>query len=223
VAATAVAALVGAAVCLAATPYLARVAGTAHDLSDAGWWRPAGSPNRVVLASVAAVGVLLGALAGAGAGWSVVLPALVLLALVATPLVVIDLDLHRLPNRLVLAAAIGGAVLLTGAAAEHGQWSSLLRVAEGGAAAFAVLMVLNLVAPRSFGFGDVKLGGVLGGYLGWFGWSEVYYGLFAGFVLGAAVSVALLVSRRATMKSAIPFGPVLILGALVVLAFDLAP
>ena len=52
-----------------------------------------------------------------------------------------------------------------------------------------MLLALNLAAPRSFGFGDVKLGGVLGGYLGWFGWSYVYYGVFAGFLLGAVLAV----------------------------------
>ncbi len=71
--------------------------------------------------------------------------------------------------------------------------------------------------------GDVKLGGLLGGYLGWFGWFDVYYGIFAGFLIGAVLSIGLLMARRATMKTAIPFGPMLVLGPLVVLAFGLAP
>jgi leader peptidase (prepilin peptidase)/N-methyltransferase len=86
-----------------------------------------------------------------------------------------------------------------------------------------VLFALVLISPRGFGLGDVKIGGVLGGYLGWFGWKDVYYGIFAGFVLGAVVAIAMLVTRRGTLKTAIPFGPMLMLGPVLVLAFDLAP
>jgi leader peptidase (prepilin peptidase)/N-methyltransferase len=63
----------------------------------------------------------------------------------------------------------------------------------------------------------------MGGYLGWFGWAYVYYGVFAGFLLGAVLAVGLLATRRATMKTAIPFGPMLVVGPLIVLAFDLVP
>ena len=98
-----------------------------------------------------------------------------------------------------------------------------MRSAEGAAAVFAVLFVLHVAAPRGFGYGDVKLAGVLGGYLGWFGWGAVYYGIFAGFVLGAVLSVGLLAAGRVTMKTPVPFGPMLITGALLVVAFDLVP
>ena len=42
-------------------------------------------------------------------------------------------------------------------------------------------------------------------------------------MLGSLVAVALMASRRATMKSALAFGPMLLLGALLVLAFDVTP
>jgi len=103
------------------------------------------------------------------------------------------------------------------------DWHALLRAAEGAAAVFAVLFLLAFAAPRSFGFGDVKLGGVLGAYLGWFGWSYVYYGIFAGFLLGMLVALALLATRRASLKTALAFGPMLIFGALIVLAFRISP
>ncbi|MGI8678659.1 MAG: prepilin peptidase [Jatrophihabitans sp.] len=215
-------ALIGAGVCVAAAPYLARLTLSVPDRDASRWWfgRTA-SPRRTFTTVV--IGAVLGGLGGAAAGLTVLLPAFVLLALIGAPLVVIDYEHHRLPNRLVLIAAVGGAVLIAAAAAHHGHWSALLRAAEGGAAVYAVLFLLVLISPKSFGFGDVKLGGILGAYLGWFGWTHVYYGIFGGFVLGAVVSIALLASRRATMKTAIPFGPMLLLGALLVLAFDLVP
>jgi leader peptidase (prepilin peptidase)/N-methyltransferase len=215
-------ALVGAVVCVLAAPYLAGLSRSAPDRDRQNWWR--GSPaSRRRTAVTAAVGAVLGALAGAAAGWTALLPAFVLLALTGTPLVLIDFEQHRLPDRLVLIAAGGGAVLLVVAAAATGDWTALLHAVEGAAAVFAVFFVLLFISPNGFGFGDVKLGGILGAYLGWFGWRYVFYGVFAGFLLGSVVGIALLLSGRGTRKTAIAFGPMLLAGPLVVLAFDLVP
>lgn len=204
-------AVVAAACCALLSPYLAVLARRAPDRSDGQWWRwqPKGGRCAVLAA-------LLGALAGAAAGCTAALPAFVALAAISTPLVLIDVAEHRLPNRLVFAAAVAAAILLSAAAAVHHDGAALLRVWAGGAAVFAGLFALAWLAPESFGFGDVKLGGVLGGYLGWFGWAQVYCGMFAGFLLGALVAVALVASRRATLSSAVAFGPMLIVGALAV-------
>ena len=215
-------AVAGGACCVAASGYLARLTLSVPDRDDARWWRGR-APSRRRLLITASVAALLGTLAGIAAGWSALLPAFVALALTCTPLVVIDFEVHRLPNRLVFTAAGAAAVLLTVAAAVRDEWTPWLRGVEGAAAVFAILFLLAFISPRSFGFGDVKLGAVLGAYLGWAGWVEVYYGIFAGFLLGAVVAVALLATRRASMKTALAFGPMLVLGALLVLAFDLAP
>jgi len=69
----------------------------------------------------------------------------------------------------------------------------------------------------------VKLGGALGVYLGWFGWYYVYYGIFAGFLLGSIVALVMIAARRATLKTAVAFGPMLIVGALLVMALHLSP
>ena len=66
---------------------------------------------------------------------------------------------------------------------------------------------LLVVYPRGMGFGDVKLAGVLGLYLGWFGWGALVVGWFAAFLLGGLFSVGLLLAGRAGRKSGIPFGP----------------
>jgi leader peptidase (prepilin peptidase)/N-methyltransferase len=213
-----VGAAAGAAACLVASPYLAGLTRTVPDRQNRHWYRPE-RPGRTRWSVTAAVAAVLGALAGAAAGWTALWPAYLALALCCTPLVLIDYEQHRLPNRLVFAAAALAAVLLTLAAAVRGDWHQLARAAEGAAATFAVLYLLALVSPRSFGFGDVKLGAVLGGYLGWDGWTYVYYGVFAGFLLGALLAVVLLALRRATLKSPLAFGPLLVLGSVGVLAF----
>jgi leader peptidase (prepilin peptidase) / N-methyltransferase len=209
-------------ICLVAAPYLARLTLTVPDRENAAWFRGAPADSLRLLVT-AAVAVVLGTLAGGAAGLSAVLPAFVVLALAGAPLTLIDYEHHRLPNRLVYPLAGAGAVLLVVAAAIRADWTDLLRAVEGGAAVYAVLFAIMLISPRSFGFGDVRLGGVLGLYLGYQGWAAVYYGILGGFVLGTLVAIALLAARRATRKTAIAFGPMLLVGALLVLAFDITP
>jgi leader peptidase (prepilin peptidase)/N-methyltransferase len=75
------------------------------------------------------------------------------------------------------------------------------------------------VHPAGMGYGDVKLAGLLGLYLGWLGWGPVLVGTFTGFLLGGLVGVALLVTRRAGRRTAIPFGPFMLGGAMLALFF----
>jgi leader peptidase (prepilin peptidase)/N-methyltransferase len=213
-------ALVGAAACLVASPYLARLTRTVPDREHPRWWTGAAA-SRLRTMLTAAAAVVLGALGGAAAGWSALLPAFVWLALLGAPLTVIDVEHHRLPNRLVYPAAIGAAVLLALAAVVRHDWTDYLRAVEAAAAVFAVLYVVHILGP--FGRGDVRLGGILGAYLGWDAWATVYYGIFGGFVLGSVVSLGLLATRRASLKTALAFGPMLLFGALIVLALDLTP
>ncbi len=214
--------LAAAGLCVAASPYLAKLTLSVPDRDERRWWigRPAGRA-RVLVTGV--TGVVLGGLAGAAAGWSALLPAFFALALLGTPLSVIDFEWHRLPDRLVRLAAVGGLALLAVAAAVRQDRDPYLRAIEGAAAVFAVLFLIFFASPRAFGLGDVKLATVLGGYLGWHSWLAVFYGIFAGFLLGTVVALVLVATRRASLKTALAFGPMLLLGALLVLAFDLTP
>jgi leader peptidase (prepilin peptidase)/N-methyltransferase len=150
-------------------------------------------------------------------GLTLALPAYLYLAAVAVALAAIDLDVRRLPNAIVLPSYPVCALLLAPAVAAHRDWSSAAR----GLAAMAVLwtfyFALAFVYPGGMGFGDVKLAGLLGLYLGWLGWSSVLIGAFAGFLLGGLAGVALLVTGRARAKTAIPFGPPMLAGAMLAL------
>lgn len=63
------------------------------------------------------------------------------------------------------------------------------------------------------GGGDVKLAGVLGIALGWVGWSALAVGAVAGFVFGGLYGMLLLATRRAGRRTAVAFGPWMLLGA----------
>ena len=151
-----------------------------------------------------------------GPDWST--PAYLLLASVAVALTLIDLDVHRLPDAIVLPAYPAAAVLLVLASWSPGgtsDWPALVRALLGGAAMFLVYFVLLLIYPRGMGLGDVKLAGLIGLFLGWAGWPALIVGWFAAFLLGGIYSIGLLATGRAARGSGIPFGPWMLLGAAV--------
>ncbi len=169
-------------------------------------------PRRDLLPSV-----LLSAAAAAAAVWRFGLTWQVLAYLafaVATgPLFVIDVREKRLPNVWTLPLYPVTLGLLALAAAVDGQGDDLLRAALAGAALLLVFLVLHLVNPMGMGMGDVKLSGSMGMLLGWLSWRAVLWGTMLGFVGAAAFSLVLLALRLATRKSALPFGPAMLLGA----------
>jgi len=214
---TIVAAVVAALLCLAVAPYSARLTRTVPDRENRRWYVGA-RPSRSFLTVTAAVSVLLGLLAGVAARWSALLPAYVVLAAGSAVLVVVDVEHHRLPNRLLYPAAAATVALLAVAAAARDDWAAYLRAVEAASVVYVVFLALALISPRSLGMGDVRLAALLAAYLGFRSWPLVYLGLFAGFVLAAVAAAVLLISRRATRTTALPFGPALILGTLLVLA-----
>jgi leader peptidase (prepilin peptidase)/N-methyltransferase len=158
-----------------------------------------------------------------GPSWA--LPAWLYLAAISIALTLIDIDHHRLPNAITYPSYLVGAVLLglgsllDGDAPAGGGADQLLRA---GAGALALLAFYGLVwfaaaliytKQPGFGLGDVKLSGILGGYLAWLGWGELVVGTFGGFLLGSVGGVLLMVVGSAGRKSRIPFGPYMIAGA----------
>ena len=101
------------------------------------------------------------------------------------------------------------------AALADDRWHDLLRAGIGMAALYCFYFVLASIYPAGMGFGDVKLAGVLGIYLGWLGWGELVVGAFLGFLFGGVVGLLLMAVRRAGRKSSIPFGPYMLAGAFV--------
>lgn len=160
----------------------------------------------------AATAVVFGALAGwVGLSW--LLPALLYLAAISIALTMIDLELRRLPNAIVLPSYPVAAVLLVPPALVEGELGRLLSAAIGAACLYALYFGLMVAYPKGMGFGDVKLAGVLGLYLGWFGWQYTVVGGFFGFLVGGVVGLMLMALGRAGRKSHIPFGPYMMIGA----------
>lgn len=82
-----------------------------------------------------------------------------------------------------------------------------------GAAAFFWLLV-KITRGRGMGAGDITLAFFLGL---WLGWPLIVVGLWLAFVIGAIFGIVLIILKKKKLKSAIPFGPFMIIGSLVVL------
>ncbi len=168
----------------------------------------------------AATGALFaGTVAVLGISWLV--PAYWWFAAVGLALVLTDLDHKRLPDRIVFPGLVVGALLLlAGTLAGGGGVAPWLRGLAGAGVYAGLLFVIFLVAPAGgFGFGDVKLALVLGMFLAFRSWGSLFAGILLAFFIGGLVAIALLATRRAGRKDAIPFGPALIAGAFVAAAW----
>lgn len=144
---------------------------------------------------------------------ALVLAGFLYLAAVSVALAAIDIDVKRLPDRIVLPSYAVGVVLLLATALVGGDWVAFARAAAGAGLLFAFYLVLALLKPGGMGMGDVKLAGVLGLFLGQLGWAELVVGAAAAFLLGGLAGIVILISRRGGRGTAIPFGPWMLAGA----------
>ena len=157
--------------------------------------------------------VLAAASPGEALASALALVAYLYLAAISVALAAIDLDVSRLPNRIVMPAYLVGGALLGAAAFLSGDPGRLGLAAIGAAAMFGIYLALALASPGGMGLGDVKLAGLLGLVTGWLGVAPLVVGFFLPFLLGGAFSLALLAAGKATRKSGIPFGPWMLAGA----------
>ncbi|MGP3691005.1 prepilin peptidase [Streptomyces sp. IBSNAI002] len=130
-------------------------------------------------------------------------------------LALIDLAVHRLPDVLTLPASAGTLLLVTGAELA-GEPGSIWRALAGATAVTTVYFVIRA------GGGDIKLAPTVGALLGWSSWSALLWGTIAGFALGAASGLILMLLGKASRKTELAFGPYMILGALAVSSLSTA-
>jgi leader peptidase (prepilin peptidase)/N-methyltransferase len=116
-----------------------------------------------------------------------------------------DFERHLLPNRIMYPCLVA-AVLLSWAWPHRSPLSGL----AGGVIGTAVMLMIFLVLP-GFGFGDVKLAGLMGLILGF---PTILTGLLVGMVLGGCGAAWLVLSKRAGLRTAMAYGPYLAGGAI---------
>ncbi|GAA4895893.1 leader peptidase (prepilin peptidase)/N-methyltransferase [Stackebrandtia albiflava] len=133
---------------------------------------------------------------------------LLVLCPVLMALPVIDARIHRLPDRLVLPAFPVVGAWLIATVIVTGTPDAATRAAAAAAAAMAVLAVP--CAAGGMGFGDVKLGGLLGLITGWIGVDTAIAAGLAALLAGAGHGLVVAVRHGVTAR--LPFGPALLAG-----------
>jgi leader peptidase (prepilin peptidase)/N-methyltransferase len=131
----------------------------------------------------------------------------------------IDLDHQLIPNRVLFPATAVTAALLVLGALLDGLAGDLLRAAAGGLGYFAFLLVVAIVARGGFGMGDVKLAFLLGLMLAFVSWGALLVGMIGSILLGGVASGLLLAFGRKGRKAKFAYGPYLVVGAWVALAW----
>ena len=125
-------------------------------------------------------------------------------------IIVYDIKYLRIPNKFVFLLLIVGTIGL------FINIQSLNNYLIGLLFSFGLLFLLYLLFPKGIGFGDVKLAGAIGLFLGF---KLTILAILLSFFSGAIVGLFLIALGKKTIKDPIPFGPFLALGAIASLFF----
>ncbi len=131
----------------------------------------------------------------------------------------VDFDEMWLPDRCTIGGMIVGPIFsflipaLHGADAHMtGLVESLIGLAVGFGSLWAVAFFGRLILKKdAMGFGDVKLMGALGAFLGW---ESIIFIVFVSSLLGTIIGVSFIAVGKKEWQSRIPFGPYIALAAI---------
>jgi leader peptidase (prepilin peptidase) / N-methyltransferase len=155
---------------------------------------------------------------GAAVGLRIGLSWDLLVALPLVPVVVVlayvDWRTTFLPTRIIAPTYGVALVTILVAGLVSGAHDDLLRAALGWAIYGGFFFGFWFIFPGGWGYGDVRLSGLLGLVLGYLGWPQLYVGLMSGIVLGGFGGVALGLVHR-SMRRRYPYGPFMVVGALI--------
>lgn len=170
-----------------------------------------------------AAALLLAVAGGFASGYMLVLRAgtyppnllrLVLLGTLLTAAAYIDALSHKIPNWIVLctAAVFAGCTVLDFVLSGTDAVPMALNSVLAAAVFFVVFFLVRLASRGGVGYGDIKMITAAALILGIYG---TFSFLLVSHVLAAVAAIVLLVSKKATRKDGLPFGPFFYLGYLI--------
>ena len=211
---------------------------------------PRTARRRLPLTELATAAVSAAVVARFDVGWAMVPPLVAAVSLVT--LSAVDLRSYRLPDAITFPALGLSLVAVVVASAAVGASGAIVSASAAALGYGAALRAAHELRPSGLGFGDVKLGPLLGLHLGWTagvlhrGWAEVValvaQALLLSCVIGAGMALVVAVLRRRgrdplpdpgrgsdsrpstrLLDTTVPFGPALAAGTMIVVLFAGTP
>ena len=122
----------------------------------------------------------------------------------------VDLEHQRLPNEITLPGIVVG--FACSFFMPPGWVSSLIGLAAGGGSLWLIGELWFLIRhEEGMGFGDVKMLAMIGAFLGW---QLMLATMFVSTILGSIIGLAMIATKKGNLKTALPFGCFLALGAI---------
>jgi len=143
-------------------------------------------------------------------GLTLELPAYLYLGGVGIVLALIDFDVRRLPDTIVLPSYVVSLLLLLPAGADSASMAVTTRALGGMLALLVLFFALAAAYPNGLTFGDVKLAGLVGLYLGWLSWSALFLTAVGSLLIAALAGIGVIATRNASRYIAVPLAPCLI-------------
>lgn len=132
-----------------------------------------------------------------------------ILIIILAMVIVSDLKDMTIPNSIQLAGAVIGLIFV----ALSPSWSWILGAVIGG----GMFLAIYLAMPGALGEGDIYLAALIGLYLGW---PNIVPVILISILAGAVICMFLVLIRKATMQSKVPFAPFLGIGAVATIFFQ---
>jgi leader peptidase (prepilin peptidase)/N-methyltransferase len=145
------------------------------------------------------------------------LPAMLVAAAGVLALGIIDLETMTLPKSMVWIHLAMVAALLMMATIATGSWRKLIVGVICALLWSGLYFVMHLASPKSIGFGDVRFALVLGLSLGYLDLSYPALAFVISNVVGLAISVTLIATKRMKKDRPVPYGVFLAIGTIIVL------
>lgn len=131
---------------------------------------------------------------------------------------IIDGNIRKIPNAVVLFGILCGVVLLIVEAVNYTEnIYGILISCIGAMAGFGFFfLLLSVITKHGIGMGDVKMMAALGFLMGL---SGTFYTLLFGMLVCLIAAIVLLVFRKKKMKDSVPFGPFIYIGCCLAVIF----
>lgn len=136
---------------------------------------------------------------------------LLVFAFITIALCFIDWELYILPNAIVY-PAYALVLVFVGAGLMSGSNVDIVRAFIGLIISGLFYFILWFIAPKGIGLGDVKLAPLLGFITAYYGWGPFIISIFSAYLLASIYSVIVMVKNGKGLKSAIAFGPWMLIG-----------